>query len=88
MEPVGEENKPGNLAITDRNPIVELAQIEPLGAENKPGNLAITDKNPSVDLAQTSAPPIDDSVVQDTTPGVFKITDHDAVDSTIVQLNE
>jgi len=72
--------------VIDRNPTVNLAQIEPLGSENKPGNLNVVDRNPSVNLAQV--PPVDDSVVEKTTPGDFKITDHEAVDSTIVQLSE
>jgi hypothetical protein len=55
IEPLGEENKPGNLAVTDRNPLIELAQIEPIGAENQPGNLVVVDRNPSIDLAQVAS---------------------------------
>ena len=88
IEPLGEENKPGNLEIKDRNPSVNLAQIEPLGEENKPGNLEIKDRNPQVNLAQVNSPPIDSSVVQQTVPGDFHIIDQEAVDSTIVQLSE
>jgi len=87
IEPLGSENQPGNLVVKDRNPSVELAQIEPLASENKPGNLAIVDRNPSVLLAQTQTAPVDGTTTEETNPGDFKVTDHDAVDSTIVQLN-
>ena len=86
LVPLGSENKPGNLAIVDRNPAgAELTQIEPI-ANNKPGNLNIVDRNPSINLAQK--PPVDDTTVASTQPGDFKIEDHDAVDSTVVQISE
>lgn len=86
LVPLGQENKPGNLAITDRNPgVSELLSLEPI-ANNKPGNLAIVDRTPSINLAQTV--PVDDTNVDATRPGDFKIVDHDAVDSTVVQIGE
>jgi len=57
----------------------------PLAPESqKPGNFAVVERNANkLELAQV--PPVDSSVVQQTTPGDFKIVDQEAVDSTLVQ---
>jgi len=57
----------------------------PLAPESqKPGNLAVVERNANrLELAQV--PPVDSSVVQQTTPGNFNIVDQEAVDSTLIQ---
>jgi len=80
--------KPGNLAIVERNGnAIELAQIMPTAPNTQqPGNFAIVERNVDsnpIDLVQL--PPVDSSVVQKTAPGDFSIEDHEAVDSTLIQ---